>query len=379
LTYLQSDDELRERLADMRMAVKMTSDTVRHGPEPVLGKRRLKRLIKLARRHRSRPTIFTVPRLAAAAAIFIIAALVLINMQSLSKKYPALYRGRQQAEYYDERGIAVTGKLSHYETLADESKDSESKQATEVTSRRGEYAYDPVAQSPVDMVGGTIVTGQILNDGRLFVKDEIGEITGAQSRFFSGDAPQSGRPGPTGKRTSAGPFEDALRSGTRKGGAGMMGGMGGVVYGGGRGSYGVGGYGGGYSEMGGSGKTGGRGGAGGYGGMVLDGNGMAASGRPIFFHNGDAAGIQIDGSNIDNFIAEDDDGDRRPVAVFTGEPVASTKPELTLPSQPMSNASSPFDLPALKLPAEGTDSHVVWDDTKSGKQPDSSRGIRLAR
>ena len=142
LTYLQSDDELRERLADMRMAAKVTSDTVRHGPEPVLGKQRLKRLARLARRHRSQPTIFTVRRLAAAA-IFIMAALVIINMQSLSTKGPALDRGRQ-AEYYDERGIAVTGKLSHYETLADESKNSESKQATEFTLRRGEYAYEQI-------------------------------------------------------------------------------------------------------------------------------------------------------------------------------------------------------------------------------------------
>ena len=119
LTYLQSDDELRERLADMRMVVKVTSDTVRHGPEPVLGKRRLKRLARLARHHRSRPTIFTVPRLAAAAAIFIIAAvgptLVLINMRASSERYPALHRGRQ-TEYYDGRGIVEASKLSRYET-----------------------------------------------------------------------------------------------------------------------------------------------------------------------------------------------------------------------------------------------------------------------
>ena len=75
LNYLQTDNELRERLADMRMAVKVASDTVQHGPDPVLGKRRLKRLARLARHHRTQTTIFTVPRLAAAAAIFIIAAL----------------------------------------------------------------------------------------------------------------------------------------------------------------------------------------------------------------------------------------------------------------------------------------------------------------
>ena len=322
LTYLQSDDELRERLADMRMAVKMTSDTVRHGPEPVLGKRRLKRLTKLARRHRSQPTIFTVPRLAAAAAIFIMAALVLINMRGSSKMAVSFSEMKTQS---DERGIADS--LSHYNAHAEPS--SRFKQ----TNETGQYAYDPVAQSPVDVVGGTIVNWQIPNDGSLFAraKEGVGEITG------------NGR-GPSGY--------------------GMMGG-----------------YGGGYGGMGGSGRTSGRGGAGGYGGGMMGGmggyggDGITAMGRSIFFQNGKAAGIKIDGSTIDNFIAADDDGDRRPVAGVTGEPVASKIPELTLPSQPMGDVSGPSNLPAPKLQAEGTESHVVWD-TKSGKQPDSSRRVK---
>jgi len=344
LTYLQSDDELRERLADMRMAVKMTSDTVRHGPEPVLGKRRLKRLTKLARRHRSQPTIFTVPRLAAAAAIFIIAALVLINMQG-SKVRP--YASQVRTKYYEQtiddgRGIEVAGRLSHSESPADTP--LLSKQATEITSARGQYAYDPVAQSPVDTGGGTIVTGPISNNGRLFVKDDIGGITGAQTHLFRGGVPSSGKPGPADKRTSATPtsaisLESKPPSGMRKGGgSGGMGGMGG-----------------------------------GYGGMGLDGDGTAASGRSIFFHNGKPAGIKIDGSTIDNVIAADDDGDRRPVDVVTRGPVASTKPELTLPSQPMSNVSGPSNLPNLTLPPGGTESHVVWQDAHTEWFRDSRR------
>ena len=85
LNYLQTDNELRERLADMRMAVKVASDTVQHGPDPVLDKRRLKRLAKLARNQRSWTAFFTTPRLAAAAAIFIIASVVLIGIPSLYK------------------------------------------------------------------------------------------------------------------------------------------------------------------------------------------------------------------------------------------------------------------------------------------------------
>jgi Ca-activated chloride channel family protein len=71
LTFLQTDDELRERLADMRMAVKVASDTLQQGPEPVLSKRRLKHLAKLAARQKARPRIFTLPRLVAAAAVLV--------------------------------------------------------------------------------------------------------------------------------------------------------------------------------------------------------------------------------------------------------------------------------------------------------------------
>lgn len=88
LAYLQTDDELRERLADMRMAAKVASDTLQHGPEPVLGKRRLKSLAKLAKRSSAKRTIFTMPRLAAAAAVGIVALL------SASIMLPSLNRAR---------------------------------------------------------------------------------------------------------------------------------------------------------------------------------------------------------------------------------------------------------------------------------------------
>jgi len=82
LTYLQTDDELRERLTDMRMAVKVASDSLQQGPEPVLSKRRLKHLAKLAARQKARPRIFTLPRLVAAAAVLVavlLPAIVILN------------------------------------------------------------------------------------------------------------------------------------------------------------------------------------------------------------------------------------------------------------------------------------------------------------
>ena len=53
LAYLETDDELRERLADLRMAVKVAGDALHAGPEPVLDAQHLKRLEKLARQQRT--------------------------------------------------------------------------------------------------------------------------------------------------------------------------------------------------------------------------------------------------------------------------------------------------------------------------------------
>lgn len=67
--YLETDDELRERLADMRMAMKVASDALQHGPEPVLDEKRLKHLSRLAKRSNKRPPVFTIRYMAAAAAV----------------------------------------------------------------------------------------------------------------------------------------------------------------------------------------------------------------------------------------------------------------------------------------------------------------------
>jgi Ca-activated chloride channel family protein len=84
--YLRTDDELREQLADMRMAVKVTSDALQHGPDPVLSKKRLKRLARLAKSTSRRPVIFSVRSMAAAAAILIVITLsIFIFMPSLHK------------------------------------------------------------------------------------------------------------------------------------------------------------------------------------------------------------------------------------------------------------------------------------------------------
>lgn len=114
LGYLQTDDELRERLADMRMAVKVASDTLNHGSEPVLSDQRLKHLAKLAKRHHVRPRIVTFRRFAVAAAVLLVAAALLL---------PSLHSARMQSRVTSavvaERLGRLDGGLDGPESLGD--------------------------------------------------------------------------------------------------------------------------------------------------------------------------------------------------------------------------------------------------------------------
>ncbi len=69
LAYLETDDELRERLADMCMATKLACDAVNDGPDPVLSDHRLRKLERLARIERPRMRVILRRRLTAAAAV----------------------------------------------------------------------------------------------------------------------------------------------------------------------------------------------------------------------------------------------------------------------------------------------------------------------
>ena len=74
--YLQTDDELRDRLADLRMAVKLADDAVNEGPDPVLGERRLKQLKRLAKADKARVRVFPTTRFIAVAAVLMLAFLL---------------------------------------------------------------------------------------------------------------------------------------------------------------------------------------------------------------------------------------------------------------------------------------------------------------
>ncbi len=199
LNYLQTDSELRERLADMRMAVKVASDTVQHGPDPVLGKRRLKRLARLARHHRTWTTIFTVPRLAAAAAIFIVAALVLSSIQS----YP---RVRRYASTVSHESVP-TYKLSlSADALESAPSDSEGRRTPEITSTTGRYAFDPAVRGPEAIDSITSV-----NNEKDFTKNKIGGSTYLQPYFSLHYDDSSPKTGPTDKWDSGSMVDGSIR------------------------------------------------------------------------------------------------------------------------------------------------------------------------
>ncbi|MEN6577029.1 MAG: von Willebrand factor type A domain-containing protein [Phycisphaerales bacterium] len=101
LTYLQTDDDLRDRLADMRMAIKLTCDAVNDGPDPVLAERRLKKLRQLARAGGQGSRVFLLRRFLTVAAVLCVGVvLVGLSLPSLNKvrRYSASDSARARAE-----------------------------------------------------------------------------------------------------------------------------------------------------------------------------------------------------------------------------------------------------------------------------------------
>ncbi len=87
VAYLQTDDELRDRLADLRMTVKLADDAVNEGPAPVLSQQRLKQLKRLARADKTQTKVFSIRRVLAVAAVLVFAfVLVSLLMPSLGRR-----------------------------------------------------------------------------------------------------------------------------------------------------------------------------------------------------------------------------------------------------------------------------------------------------
>ena len=113
LAYLETDDELRDLLADMRMAAKVTTDAVNHGSDPVLSKERLEDLQRLAKPNKAGIRLFTVRRVAAAAAVLVIGVfLVGMLVPSLST---VRFQTRAAKSIMDERTRQLSAELGERE------------------------------------------------------------------------------------------------------------------------------------------------------------------------------------------------------------------------------------------------------------------------
>jgi len=190
LSYLEGDEELRERVTDMRMAAKVASDTLRHGPEPVLGKERLKRLASLAERRGAGARIFTMRRLAAAAAA-VVAAVVLpaaILLPSLNKARSYSVRVDSSPAAGLRHGAEVKAPGLYGWDVEKTMDDAEASGGRDFYGRR--YAYDPVGRDNYSFeppVAGV----EILADGDGFVMGEAGKVGGEAFLIPGGQA--SGR------------------------------------------------------------------------------------------------------------------------------------------------------------------------------------------
>ncbi|MCD6394859.1 MAG: von Willebrand factor type A domain-containing protein, partial [Planctomycetes bacterium] len=202
--YLQTDDELRERLADMRMAVKVASDALQHGPDPVLGKKRLKHLARLARQRSNsrRSAVFTVRYMAAAAAILaavMLPSFLIFNgtrkLKSLGTVQSVSDTGGGWSRKNDEYDIEFTGGSNALVRLEDGMPDSygeateesldAKKQIAKALRGGGAYGNGIDDQVQFSLHGGQVGAennGQSVkfDDGHLTVDGDVDEILGRE-------------------------------------------------------------------------------------------------------------------------------------------------------------------------------------------------------
>jgi len=160
LAYLQTDDELRDRLADMRMAVKLACDAVKDGPDPVLSEHRLTQLKQLAKAGRTRGRILTMHRSLAAAAVLMF-GLVLVGLlvPSLSKVH---YQKRSYPASAEEQ-LYTQSKLTPWQNAPSGQSGSDVGQVvTEARFRR--FAAPRVEADAAGNYGGGMMAGMGAED-----------------------------------------------------------------------------------------------------------------------------------------------------------------------------------------------------------------------
>ncbi|NQV31407.1 MAG: hypothetical protein HQ515_01880, partial [Phycisphaeraceae bacterium] len=109
LATLETDADLRESLADLRMALKVTADAVQNGPSPVLSDTRLAQLEKLSR-SKGHPKAILIARWAAVAACLAIVAGAFLgarlNRASLSSLAVTESGSEHNAQLTDDSSLA---------------------------------------------------------------------------------------------------------------------------------------------------------------------------------------------------------------------------------------------------------------------------------
>src|SRR3972149_2052657 len=190
LSYLEGDEELRERLTDMRMAAKVAGDALGDGPDPVLGKERLKRLAKLAERRGAEVRIFTMRRLAAAAAVVavvLLPALIMLPRLNRVRLYSVSGDSSPAAGLRHGAEVEAGGLFCSYDFDVERLTDGlESSGVGDLYGRK--YAYDPVGRDDYSFeppVAGV----EILTDGDVFLVGEAGRVSAAPGGQASGRAP----------------------------------------------------------------------------------------------------------------------------------------------------------------------------------------------
>ena len=221
LAYLQTDDELRDRLADMRMAAKLACDAVNDGPAPALNERRLAQLRRLARVDGAKARVFPMRRLMAVAAVLV------FGLITVGLFMPRLSRRTDKAQ------VALAEVAARQEAL-----EHAMEQAGPASFSRAPEPRDPTAYS-------------LAQDARSNLRrwrDGNSSSSRGGAAGFSANGNSSGMSGINGTSGMGGGYGGM---GGGYGGMGsMMGGMGGM----GGGYGGMGGMGGGYGGMGGMGR-----------------------------------------------------------------------------------------------------------------------------
>ena len=138
LAYLETDEDLRESLADLRMALKVSADAVQQGPSPVLSRTRLRQLEKLSRSTRHQRVVLISRLTAVAAGIAIVAW---VTVPRIGQKAPTAV-----TDYGHIRNQDMAGGTSRRYDAYSEGRNRLGRRAVGFSAANGESTNDGLAR-----------------------------------------------------------------------------------------------------------------------------------------------------------------------------------------------------------------------------------------